>query len=577
MVKNLQRRVERLLQARYARDILIQVGPGPAPALPADVDEREAVHLAEGRTFHLFAGAAAPLRRTASPDGQCLLWTLGQAAHPEVEPGHLGGWMLGVVGRGETARLAEIEGLFAAFLLDVPGNNLIAVTDVLGLRPLYLRRNGADVWLATRVGGLWDRRVFKEGFDQEALSCWTVFGYNATDRSLLAGWRRPGPATLLRIDASGVTETLYHRFDFTARTSDADETGAHLLTVVERSFLAQTRVSGPFKLALSGGFDSRLLAALSARHCPSLLRVLVAAASHDYRDGLAGESTESRLAGEICRRLGLPIEVIPVERDAFHAFGEPFLLMADGFPITKQMIDLIASHGALLPVMNGFLGDNLMRGSWDRIDGRTEAELEDKDLVGRLLRRHSQLPLFLAAEGHARELGAWAKRFVADLIAPYREASRAIVGTDLMFRQRFYMSNNFLQHLDRCDPVLPFATAALVAAKLAIPDGTLSFEGLRALLGRTFPEIGDVPHTKDVARAAPRIRLSSYTKRRWALEIAGKLARGHTLGPLDRKVLVPRLLAGTVDGRYEFVAEVAMRFAIIEALSEQLGLETPWR
>jgi len=473
--------------------------------------------------------------------------------------------------------LAEIEGLFAGFLLDLPRTCLIAMTDVLGLRPLYLRRHGDDVWLATRVGNLWDRRTFDAGFDREALSCWAIFGYNATDRALLAGWRRPGPAALLRIDGSGVTETLYHRFDLTARAENAEETGERLLPLVERSFVSQTRASGPFKLALSGGFDSRLLAALSARHCPSLVQVLVAAASHDYRDGLAGESTESRLAGEICRRLGLPLEVIPVKRDALHAFGEPFLLMADGFPITKQMIDLIASHGRSLPVTNGFLGDNLMRGSWDRIEGRTEAELGGGHLVALLLRRHSQLPLFLAAEGHAHELDAWAKRFLADLIAPYRDASRAIVGTDLMFRQRFYMSNNFLQHLNRCDPLLPFATAALVAAKLAIPDGTLSFEGFRAVLGRAFPQISDVPHTKDLARPTPRFRFSSYTKRRWALDLAGMLTRGHALGPLNRQVLVPRILAGTVDGRYEFVAEVAMRFAMIEALFEQLRLEIPWR
>jgi len=99
MIKSLARQAEKLLEVSYARDLLIQVGPGPAPAPPAGVAEREAVALADGRTFRLFAGSAAPLRRTASPDGRRLLWTLGQAAHPEVAPEQLGGWLLALLER----------------------------------------------------------------------------------------------------------------------------------------------------------------------------------------------------------------------------------------------------------------------------------------------------------------------------------------------------------------------------------------------------------------------------------------------------------------------------------------------
>jgi hypothetical protein len=260
-----------------------------------------------------------------------------------------------------------------------------------------------------------------------------------------------------------------------------------------------------------------------------------------------------------------------------HAYGEPYTLRPDGFPITKQIIVLVIDKRDSLPVLNGALGGNLLGGLWDRIGGETEAQLECAAAIDRLRARHSQLPIHLVDKGFGRSIVEWARAFLAEFTAPYAAERRMVIGCAIWMHDRLYMSNNFLQHLHLCEPILPFATAELVQQKLAVRDGTMSFEGFRAALGRHFPEIGDIPHTHDIERPAPCFRLSSRSKREWALQCLVALRRRDALGAFSHEVLAPRLALAAVDGRFEYVAQTAMRFLLLEALLNRLGLNVDWK
>lgn len=573
----IDRRIDALLDSPRERDLLVYFGEGKPSNLPPGLSERCAFTLDAGVSFALATGVSTPLAHAEVGDGLLHAWILGSPTHPDVPRERIAQWALNTLESGKTPSFAAVEGIFSAFILDRRQGTLQVVTDVLGLRPLYMRRDGTDVWLSTRVGSSWDAKAFPPRANMDAVRSWACFGYNATDGALLQGWRRLPAALHLRLSEDETSESVYHRFDLAPSQVDAPELTDRMIAAVERSFRNQTRGINGCKLSISGGFDSRLLAAISSRQAPPSFQVLVVNGSDNWRDRLAGESTECRLARQVCHKLSLPLKVVELEHDWLHAFGEPFLLMADGFPITKQIIALVVGSGTSAPVVNGFLGDNLMRGSWDSIDGKTELDFERSNLVCEMHRRHSQLPCYLLEEKSARDLTEWGRAFLDKAMGPYYEADRALVMLDLQMRQRFYMSNNFLQHLDQCEPVLPYATAELVELKLSIRNGGLDFDTFRDSISRNYPEIANIPHSKEIAKSnPPRFRPSSYTNRRWALQVLASLRNKDLLRGFDRRKLLPRLAAGAIDGRLEFVAQTAMRFLMLERVAARLGVVLDW-
>ncbi|MBE0547025.1 MAG: hypothetical protein IH627_05055 [Rubrivivax sp.] len=535
------------------------------------------VNFPNGGAFTLATNSMARVASENSSDGGLHTFVVGSPSHPDVPRDRLAKWMQERIERGHLGDFSAVEGIFSVFVVDCRDGVLHVLTDVLGLRPLYVRRKDNDVWLSTRVGTKWDAKAFSAAINMDAVRSWACFGYNATDGALWQGWRRLPGAVHLLVSRAGEQERAYHRLAFSARQAGADELTDRMIASVERSFSTQTAGLSSCKLSLSGGFDSRLLAGIGSRQRLPGFQVSVVNGSGNWRDRLANESTESRLAREACKRLGLPLNVIELGRDVWESFGEPFHLMADGFPITKQLIALIVGNGQSSPVINGFLGDSLMRGSWDCIDGKPEQSFKGGDLVDMMLRRHSQLPAYLLVDKPARLLTDWARSFLGKAMAPHYAAERAVFMLDLEMRQRFYMSNNFLQHLHQCEPVLPFATAELVDLKLSIGNGVLTLDSFRNGIRRRFPEIGDVPHSSDIRRSRPqRFRLASYTNRQWTRHALASLRRKNALALFNRRILVPRLLVGAVDARLEFVAETAMRFLMLERLAKHLGVEMDW-
>jgi hypothetical protein len=165
---------------------------------------------------------------------------------------------------------------------------------------------------------------------------------------------------------------------------------------------------------------------------------------------------------------------------------------------------------------------------------------------------------------------------MTDMVAPYSQDRRAVVGAAIWMHDRLYMSNNFLQHMHICEPVLPYATTELVRLKLAVQDGTLTFESFRGAIKRHFPSIGDIPHTKDLKQPAKSLRLTAPSKRGWAIDALLSLRKNHSLGAFDGRTLAPRLAMATLDGRLEYVARTAMRFLIFETLADRLDLVLDW-
>jgi len=193
--------------------------------------------------------------------------------------------------------LTSLEGAFAAFLWDPAERRLIVVNDIAGIQPLYMRRRTGGVMFAPRIDAL----AAEPRPDPTGWGAFVGIGCFVGDRTSVDGVTRVPPATIVEYDAVSdrVSCAEYWRWP-AARpdlTLDRVDTGA-LLSVLDASLLAYDVYDQPPPLLLSGGFESRLTAALLVRagRPPTALTL---------RNPYEHFEIDGRFAARVARHLGL--------------------------------------------------------------------------------------------------------------------------------------------------------------------------------------------------------------------------------------------------------------------------------
>ncbi len=171
------------------------------------------------------------------------------------------------VGRHGVDRLAEVEGMYAFGCQD--RNGFVAARDPVGIKPLYMMREGGALWFASEIKALHGLgkapiEEFPPGFSYRPAE-----GENA--------WRQFQ-------DLEGTGETLSDSGDIYQRLNRT------LSEAVEKRLMADVPV-GAF---LSGGLDSSLITALMRRSLKSM---------HTFSVGLAG-SADLKNAWTVAEALG---------------------------------------------------------------------------------------------------------------------------------------------------------------------------------------------------------------------------------------------------------------------------------
>jgi Glutamine amidotransferase domain len=160
--------------------------------------------------------------------------------------------------------LTSLEGAFSAFLWDPRERRLVVVNDIAGVQPLYMRRTTGGVMFAPRIEALaGDARPDPTGW-----GAFVGLGCFVGDRTSVDGVTRVPPATVVEYDAVSdrVSFTTYWQWPAANPdlTLDRVDTGA-LLSVLDASLRAYDVYDHVPPLLLSGGFESRLTAALLVR------------------------------------------------------------------------------------------------------------------------------------------------------------------------------------------------------------------------------------------------------------------------------------------------------------------------
>lgn len=248
-----------------------------------------------------------------------------------------------------TERLLDLDGDFVLVARDKISGDWLVLNDLFGRLPVYFG-NLDDGILVSRNIALPVALCGHKVLDALGSAQFLLFGHPLGERTL---WERISvlaPATLLRIRQDGATEmTGLHRFDFTApqQAGDVNKHAMHLADLFQNACIGRAQLPGEHLLALSGGLDSRAVAAGLADagdplHCATMSRP----------DRYPGD--EVSIAQAVALRLALPWQEVALPPSR----GEDYLEL---FKIKQGLNELgMAFHMAFFHRIRDQYGEQMV-------------------------------------------------------------------------------------------------------------------------------------------------------------------------------------------------------------------------
>ncbi len=231
--------------------------------------------------------------------------------------------------------LPKLNGMFAFAIWERDARRLFIARDRLGIKPLYLARDGQRLRFASSLPALLQGGGVDTSLDAEALNLYLNFhAVVPAPRTILKGVRKLPPATWMSIDADGRSEQhCWWRLEYGCREDERElrleDWEDRVLDSLREAVAIRQRAAREVGVLLSGGVDSSLLVGLL--HEAGVDDLLTFSIGFEDAGGERGD--EFRYSDLIARRYGtrhqqLRIgenEVIEQLPAAFRAMSEPMV------------------------------------------------------------------------------------------------------------------------------------------------------------------------------------------------------------------------------------------------------------
>nr|WP_064249252.1 asparagine synthase (glutamine-hydrolyzing) [Rhizobium leguminosarum]OAP91001.1 asparagine synthetase B [Rhizobium leguminosarum] len=317
--------------------------------------------------------------------------------------------------------LAKLRGMFAFALWDAKKSVLLLARDRMGEKPLYLHRDGAGhLWFSSEIRSLTTVMPKPLKLAPEAFNLFLTFQYVPEPAPVLEGLEQL-PAGHYMVVKPDALETLPQPYWDTLNVhEDSRDPVAVTEDILDNACRLMGSADVPVAVALSGGIDSSLVAALTVRHFPGQL--------HAFTIGYKGrpDTDERGFAATLAKELGIGFTEVELDTstvvDAF-----PELMSAMDTPIGDiaafgYYTVAKASREAGYPVlMSGLGGDEFFWGyEWVRdAMTRNEALLAGtpvkspwwKRLAGKQI---AQKPDFFGVHADLRKGDAWSRKLMPE-------------------------------------------------------------------------------------------------------------------------------------------------------------------
>lgn len=197
-----------------------------------------------------------------------------------------------------TEAFAQLRGMFALVVYDRVSDDVILVRDRLGEKPLCYWQGDGAVFISSEQSALVRSGIVPLEVDHNALYGYLLHGFTPEPASLIAGVRKVPAGHYLRIsDVSGsITEHRY--WNPRDDVSDQPLSDDDLASALEEAIVSTCTSDVPVGIALSGGLDSSLVAAVAANARTDLRAFTVG-----YETSSQDESEQARA---LANQLGIP-------------------------------------------------------------------------------------------------------------------------------------------------------------------------------------------------------------------------------------------------------------------------------
>jgi asparagine synthase (glutamine-hydrolysing) len=257
---------------------------------------------------------------------------------------------------------SRLNGIFAIALWDARSRTLLLARDHLGVKPLYLHRDGAAIRFASEIKALLEDPAVPRKLDLTALDEHLTYRFTPAPRTLMANVEKLEPATVLTWRDGREVRSRYWNRTPAIRTDlsfneAAEGLREHLRSAVRRQMMSDR----PIGVMLSGGVDSAAIVALMVEQSPHVKTFTVG-----FEGG--GDADETALARDTANLFGTEHHELILDAqdfttklpEAIEMLEEPVgTSSALGF---RQVAHLAREHVPVL--LSGQGADELLGGYW---------------------------------------------------------------------------------------------------------------------------------------------------------------------------------------------------------------------
>jgi asparagine synthase (glutamine-hydrolysing) len=272
----------------------------------------------------------------------------------------------------------RLNGMFDFALWDVRRRRLLIGRDRLGIKPLYVMQDAAQLAFSSEAKALLALPGQRAELDRTVLAGYLHLGYIASPGCIFKGVRKLPPATLLSIEAGQVHEWRYWKLPQRIDTQPTEELWVERVRAqLEESVRMQMVSDVPIGAFLSGGIDSSAVVGLMARHSEQPIRTYGIGFSGGEAETLYNELPYARRVAELFRTQHREIVVKPdvarlLPKLLWH-MDEP---LSDTAFITTFLVSEFAREDVKV-ILSGVGGDELF-GGYRRYLGQHYARIYER-------------------------------------------------------------------------------------------------------------------------------------------------------------------------------------------------------
>lgn len=223
--------------------------------------------------------------------------------------------------------LAKLRGMFAFALWDGKLNKLFLARDRMGEKPLYFHRDGTGrLWFSSELRSLTAAMTKVPRLTPEAFNLFLAFQYVPEPITPIEGVAVLPAGHFLELSPESTEGVPQAYWDLSQVHEDPSDPVAVTEEILDNACRLMGSADVPVAVALSGGIDSSLVAALTSRHYPDQL--------HAFTIGYKGrpDTDERGFAATLAKELGIGFTEVELDtKDVIEGF--PDLMAAMDTPI----------------------------------------------------------------------------------------------------------------------------------------------------------------------------------------------------------------------------------------------------